>query len=126
MESVYKTVKTGFQHHSIINELKKPLKPTKTINMKCIAAIVLLALVAVTLAKSIEPVKAAFPSEPEAENSVAAARSKRGYVLGAYTAPVAYSAYTAPIASYSYPYGYSAYSAYPYYAGGYNAPYYLA
>lgn len=86
-------------------------------------------MVAVTLAKSIEPVKAALPSGPEAENSVAAARSKRGYYLGAYTAPVAYSAYsayTAPLASYSYPYAYSAYSAYPYYASGYNAPYYLA
>ncbi|XP_015437118.1 PREDICTED: uncharacterized protein LOC107192390 [Dufourea novaeangliae] len=98
--------------------------------MKCIAAVVLLALVGVALAKpleteSIEPAKTESLAV-EAEN---AARNKRGLLLGAaYTAPVAYSAYTAPVAytaaaAYSYPY--AAYSSYPYYAGAYSSPYYV-
>ncbi|XP_043275847.1 pupal cuticle protein C1B-like [Venturia canescens] len=98
--------------------------------MKCFVAIAVLAIVAVALADSkpveaeaIEPVKVEAAVAPEA------ARDKRGLLLGAYTAPVAYSAYTAPLAysaAYSYPYAYSAYSAYPYYAAGYNSAYYLA
>ena len=98
-------------------------------------AILLLALAAVALAEtkpveveSVEAAKAVVPSGPEAENAVAAGRSKRGYLLSAYTAPVAYSAYTAPVAyssAYSYPYAYSAYSAgYPYYSSAYSVPYY--
>ncbi|XP_053987498.1 uncharacterized protein LOC128892139 [Hylaeus anthracinus] len=96
--------------------------------MKCIAAVVLLALVGVALAKpleteSIEPVK----SESLAPEAELAARNKRGLLLSAaYTAPVAYSAYTAPVAytsAYSYPY--AAYAGYPYYASAYSAPYYV-
>ncbi|XP_026672550.1 uncharacterized protein LOC113464795 [Ceratina calcarata] len=100
--------------------------------MKCIAMVVLLALVGVALAKpleteSIEPVNSE-PVAAEAENSPA--RDKRGLLLGAaYTAPVAYTAaYTAPVAytaaaAYSYPY--AAYTGYPYYAAAYSAPYYV-
>ncbi|XP_051154166.1 uncharacterized protein LOC127277248 [Leptopilina boulardi] len=101
--------------------------------MKCIAAILLLALAAVALAETkpveVEKTQGAkqVVSGPEVENSVVSGRSKRGYVLSAYSAPVAYSAYTAPVAysAYTnYPYAYSAYSSYPYYASGYSAPYY--
>ncbi|XP_043463544.1 uncharacterized protein LOC122499325 [Leptopilina heterotoma] len=98
--------------------------------MKCIAAILLLALAAVASAET-KPVEVEgarqVVSGPEVENSVVSGRSKRGYVLGAYSAPLAYSAYTAPVAysAYTnYPYAYSAYSAYPYYASSYSAPYY--
>ncbi|KAG7197821.1 hypothetical protein KM043_001635 [Ampulex compressa] len=100
--------------------------------MKCIAAVVLLALATFALAEG-KPLEAESlePARAEAEVESEAARDKRGLLLGAaYTAPVAYSAYSAPLAysaAYAYPYGYSAYSAYPYYAtaGAYNAPYVL-
>ncbi|XP_033321655.1 uncharacterized protein LOC117217904 [Megalopta genalis] len=99
--------------------------------MKCIAALVLLGLVGIAMAKpldteSIEQPAKAEPAEFEAEN---AARNKRGLLVGAaYTAPLAYSAYTAPVAytapaAYSYPY--AAYTGYPYYAGAYSSPYYV-
>ncbi|XP_031775740.1 uncharacterized protein LOC116415285 [Apis florea] len=93
--------------------------------MKCIAAVVLLALAAVALAKPFETESIeAARAEAEVE---AAPRDKRGLVVGAaYTAPLAYSAYTAPIAytsAYSYPY--AAYTGYPYYASAYSAPYYV-
>ncbi|XP_043522990.1 uncharacterized protein LOC122535485 [Frieseomelitta varia] len=98
--------------------------------MKCIAAIVLLALVGVALAKPLET-ESIEPSKPEsavAEETETAIRDKRGLLLSAaYTAPVAYSAYTAPVAytsAYtSYPY--AAYAGYPYYAAAYSAPYYV-
>ncbi|CAK9810470.1 hypothetical protein ANTPLA_LOCUS6601 [Anthophora plagiata] len=112
---------TGFQACHLLSN---------TYNMKCIAAVVFLALVSLALAKpleseSLEPAKAAESVAVEPEN---AARDKRGLLVGAaYTAPVAYSAYTAPVAytaaAYSYPY--AAYSSYPYYASAYSAPYYV-
>ncbi|KAK9303797.1 hypothetical protein QLX08_004664 [Tetragonisca angustula] len=98
--------------------------------MKCIAAIVLLALVGVALAKPLEtesivPAKADSAMAEETETAI---RDKRGLLLSAaYTAPVAYSAYTAPVAytsAYtSYPY--AAYAGYPYYAAAYSSPYYV-
>ncbi|XP_076626556.1 uncharacterized protein LOC143344409 [Colletes latitarsis] len=97
--------------------------------MKCIAAVVLLALVGVALAKPLETESSIEPAKSEslAPESDLAARNKRGLLLGAaYTAPVAYSAYTAPVAytsAYSYPY--APYAGYPYYASAYSAPYYV-
>ncbi|XP_017757335.1 PREDICTED: uncharacterized protein LOC108548753 [Eufriesea mexicana] len=99
--------------------------------MKCIAALVLFALVSTAaLAKpldtesSLEPVKSEIVAGQEAE---AVPRDKRGLLVGAaYTAPVAYSAYTAPVAySAAYSYPYAAYTGYPYYAASYSAPYYV-
>ncbi|XP_017789361.1 PREDICTED: uncharacterized protein LOC108571755 [Habropoda laboriosa] len=98
--------------------------------MKCIAAVVLFALVGVALAKPLET-ESLEPGKPESvavEGENAAARDKRGLLVGAaYTAPLAYSAYTAPVAytaaAYSYPY--AAYSGYPYYAAAYSSPYYV-
>ncbi|KAH0564175.1 uncharacterized protein LOC123272998 [Cotesia glomerata] len=100
-----------------------------------VASILLMALIAVAMGKpteveSLEPVKTESASHQEAVPVAEAVRDKRGIILGAYTAPVAYTAaYTAPVAytsAYSYPYAYSAYSAYPYYAAAYSSPYYLA
>ncbi|XP_076387052.1 uncharacterized protein LOC100883416 [Megachile rotundata] len=127
-------IKEGYTAVSSINRSSTVFQASRisstNYNMKCIAAVALLALFGVALAKPLET-ESLEPTSAIAESPVAetenAARDKRGLLVGAaYTAPVAYSAYTAPVAytnAYSYPY--AAYSAYPYYAAAYTAPYYV-
>ncbi|XP_076755395.1 uncharacterized protein LOC143426105 [Xylocopa sonorina] len=98
--------------------------------MKCIAMVVLLALVGVALAKPIEETELIEPVNDSAapSESEVAARDKRGLLLGAaYTAPIAYTAPVAYTAAAAYSYPYATYTSYPsaYYASAYTAPYYL-
>ncbi|XP_066584685.1 pupal cuticle protein C1B-like [Prorops nasuta] len=92
--------------------------------MKVFALIALFAFVAVAFAdeKAVETEKVEGAKVEAAVPNAEGARDKRGLLLGAYTAPIAYSAYTAPVAysaSYSVPYAYAAYRSYPYY---YSSP----